>query len=356
MNQTRRAILAGGGSLLCSGCLRLASDQQSNEPADPTSTPEQTMRQSDDIDLQFPSGVSETGVTSDLLDRHRQNLRGTSFRSTIEWISPGDHLVQEYLVDPPAMLLMSEFRDDKRSVSIYTPDDFETAISRAENQNDTVYSTHPSQSFTDMADVSSPLRQHVDAAEFRPTGQTEYEGKAVIKLTATSVANPDDLGPFEQGDTYDGQLLVTELGTVVRSRIRIEYPDSDTDYLYESTLSDIRSTSVSQPQWAETAVKRAPEFDIGFTKDRSAVRLELAGGATLDGPISVSAWEGGTGTNIGTKLEEGLERGDTVYLGRRADERLDVFAEPPSSTVQLAKYLKLKLWAGITLYEDMIEA
>lgn len=354
-------MLAAAGTLLSAGCLRMAGN--GNGGGDEGGGGDEP-----ELDAsEYPPGVSEDGVSEELAFEHQRNLLESSYQHDLRWDSMNRSETYEFAVDGRRVRSRETVgfdgpSDDDREVSRYTTDGFDTSVTRVERGGRTYYSVAPTAGPRVEPNGFGRFHDHIRGADYRPTGTATHEGEAVFELSATEVTDHRIVSRYTHHDTverYDGRLLATRAGTVVAAAITVEYEgarDDERDEVIETELTGLGSTTVEEPAWTDAAAERAPRFDAAFERDRTVVRLEHVGGDGVPVPVSVAAHEGGSGTNVGTRIEAGFEPGEVVYLGRKPGEGdLTVFEERPDSTEQLEKYLRVSLWAGVELYETLLE-
>lgn len=361
MHQSRRTVLAAAGTLLSAGCLRMAGSGngggkgEGNEDAPRLDASE------------YPPGVSEDRVSEELAFEHERNLLGLNYHHDIQWDSMNRSETFEFAVDGPRVrsfetVSFGGHSDSGRELSRYSTDEFDTSVTRIKKAGRTYYSVAPTAGPRVDPSLFGHFYDHLRGGDYHPTGTASHGGVPVFKLAATTVSDHRVISKYTHHDTvaqYDGRLLTTKAGTIVGAAITVAYEgarEDERDEVIETELTDMGSTTVEEPAWTDAAAERAPRFDAAFERDRTVVRLEHIGGDGVPVPVSVSAHEGGSGSNVGTRIESGFEPGGVVYLGRKPGERdLTAFDERPDSTEQLEKYLRVGLWAGVELYETLLE-
>lgn len=361
MHQSRRTMLAVAGTLLSTGCLRMAGN--GNGGGDGESS-----RDEPELDAsEYPPGVSEEGVNEELAFEHERNLLDSSYHHDVRWDSMNRSETYEFAVDGQRVrsfetVTFDRAAEDDREVSRYTTDAFDTSVTRVKQGSQTYYSVAPTARPRIKQTLFDHFRNHLRGADFRATGTASHGGESVFELVATTVSDHRVISMYTHHNKvaqYDGRLLTTKGGTIVDAAINVAYEgarEDEGDEVINTEFTDVGSTTIKEPTWTDAAAERASRFDATFERDRTIVRLEHVGGDGVPVPVSVSAYEGGNGSNLGTRIESGFKPGEVVYLGREPGERdLTAFDERPDSTEQLEKYLRVGLWAGVELYETLLE-
>lgn len=365
MRQTRRTVLGLLGGGFSAGCLRMA-----DSPSDTSDASDSTPG----LDgMEYPPGITDGEVTERIADTHFRALDGAAYTywtkdRTSEYVREYSYAVdgtESHVTGTQtqrdARIVDGHTVDRELDIELYTTDWFETALTRSSTPARVQYSDVPRQDFIEAPDAQGDFILHARTAEYEPTGTAVHDGEPVIEATATSVSEPRQL-PTLSGNTdlesYDGRMLITEDGVVVKSSVTIKFRDASNDEpeVYEMAITDREATTVDRPAWADEATAKAPQFDVAYQDDRSIVRIEHVGGDAVTGTIWVLAWEDGSGRNIGTDIEGGLAPGETVYLTQpRVGHDLVSSRTVPEPGEQLAPYLRVNMYADIIIYRGVIE-
>jgi hypothetical protein len=369
---TRRGLLALGGTVLGSGCLRLtgggSADSTTERDADPnegkTADAETESGSSEDemdddgalangpLD-DFPPGVDEDAVHESLAATHDSILKRTSF--TMEWVTdPNTNLERRVFAveGGRTSITVDSPQFEKTTESFVTP---ERTYRKVVYEGQTLYQVSDEPlSWADQSSGKYTIRTHIEAGAYRPTETVERDGTPYLRLEADEFAEPTailNVNDPEDVSAYRGQMLVREDGVVVEFQSTIEYAGNRNTRRTVIEISDIGETSVSAPSWTEQAASREPTFEATMADDRSYIALEHVGGDAVRAPIRIACYEGGTGTNLRSRIESGISKGETLYFTLDTENsKLARHSEPPTKVdQQFAEYVEMEVSAGVHL-------
>ncbi|WP_435100258.1 hypothetical protein [Halorubrum sp. N11] len=308
--------------------------------------------ETDSTDL--PPGVNQDGVTTSIVRHHEQTLAGERFDSSFVSVqSSGDTMVEErvtYEYDDTTFVTERSFRGSM--VRVYV-EDGDVSLQQAQTDSGVLYSdAEPALAILVSPLLSNQLFTHFDAASYVPTEWVDHDGESLLKAVAEDA---DDLSrlplirsPEDVVDFY-GEALLTEDGVIRRLRVEIEKTSSDPESV-EITFDPVDDASPVDPEWINEGREKVSRFDVSLINGGTAVELSHVGGNAPSDYLQVSAWEGGSGTNIGPDFTDGFAAGRTAYLARTEGTGLQIHDEPVSGD-KLETPLKISLWSSIELLE-----
>lgn len=367
---TRRGLLALGGTVLASGCLRLTGGGSSDSTTERDASGDETERSrtesgdsSDEMDDDgvlangplddFPPGVDEDAVHEALAVTHDSILKRTSF--TMEWVTDPNTRPERrvFAVEGDRTSITFDSPQFEKTVEAFiTP---ERTYHRVVYEGQTLYDASDEQLWwANESTGKYTVETHVKAGAYRPTGTVERDGTPYLRIEADEFAEPSAIlnvsGP-EDVSAYRGRMLVREDGLVVEFQSTIEYAGNRNTRRTVIGISDVGSTSVSAPSWTDKAASREPTFEATMADDRSYIALEHVGGDGIRAPVEISGYEGGTGTNLRSRIESGISEGETVYFTLdKENKKLALHAEAPRNVdSQFAEHVKMEVWAGVHL-------
>lgn len=302
----RRAVLGALASSIGTGCLRFTEGG-----ATPVGTP----------DVEYPTGLTATGVESILLDAHASALVDTSFASSL--LKRHATTLQERMVDvrvgSNAIRATIEEDGTAEAFGMRSGSDM---VWRQRHAGSWVYGRErdPLTQKRVLSGMTDRLRPIIAAGSFgRPKPRTDDNGNRYFHIVATDLdrrggqALADRLG-FDRvtdidlrGDVSPQSILVTLAGDLTFHR-------SDEAILIhvEFETVEIGGTTVAQPGWAETARTRAPEIEAAIIADRRAIRFVHFGGDPVvpRATVVVNEYEGRGYTE--QELDAPLRPGDRL--------------------------------------------
>lgn len=326
--------------------------ENSSSGDDPDGNTNDDTTETDSADL--PPGVNEDGVTTSIVSHHEQVLAGERFDSSFVSVqSSGDTMVEErvtYEYDDTTFVTERSFRDSV--IRVYV-EDGDVILQQAQTDSGVLYSdAEPALAILVTPLLSNQLFTHFDAASYVPTEWVDHDGESLLKAVAEDaddlsrlplIRSPEDVVDFH------GEALLTEDGVIRRLRVEIEKTSSDPE-LVEITFDPADDAPPVDPDWVDEGREKVSRFDVSLINDGTAVELSHTGGNAPVDYLQVSAWEGGSGTNIGPDFTDGFGAGRTAYLARTEDTRMIIHGEPVTGN-ELETPLQIRLWSGIKLLE-----
>lgn len=186
----------------------------------------------------------------------------------------------------------------------------------------------------------------------------EIDGTLTVQYDVESVADSTTLEQLVHADSVEdatGSAFVTEDGVLKRFSYDIEYGahgESMSETL-ETTYRDIGDTTVTEPDWAETARAEGRQFTATKTDD-GYLELELANGDSISAGSNVDiSIPSGHGNQ---QLSEALTVGDRIVVG--ADDAglsIEINDTPDSSSGIDTHHLYLHIRSdGLPIYDGSI--
>lgn len=315
----RRGYLTILGGTLLAGCTGGSSDQAGTDtPAStPTSTPPPTSTLTLG-DVEFPDGVTEERVTTDLLTSHQQIVLGESY--TIEWERVWEDRIRRTTIEVGTdSVHQRQVSSNASSKSFYK--DSSGGYGRANGGEYYFETTEP----IDRDDIARffDVRDHLGAGNYAPTGVVPGEDGPLIEARATDASVGERLRQYgiESIESYSGSLYVAPDGRIVRWTYEWEFARGDQtrseEFTYET--SGVGATTVSEPDWLATAQDRAYAFTLRAPEDGSdyvAVDVEGGSGGL---PSNVYARIYNQGQGVGRPVDVSVDGGDTLYLALAGD-------------------------------------
>lgn len=229
-------------------------------------------------------------------------------------------------------------------------------LKQAETDSGVLYSdTDPTLGMLVSPRLSGRLSAHFSAATYVPTEWVEDAGETLLRAVADNGTDLSRLPLIRSPKAvteFHGEALITQNGVVRQLRVDVKKADRDPESV-ELRFDPINNTPLETPAWVDTGQEQITEFAVSLINDGTAVKLSHTGGRAPSEYLQVSAYEGGTGTNIGPDFTDGFPAEHTAYLARTEESGLQIFDEPVSGTV-LETPLDIRLWSGITLFETTL--
>lgn len=323
----RRALLGVGGSLLGTGCLRLTGGNSTptetatdtpTETASATATPEPTDSPTEEPDtptateaFDYPSGVSEAGVTEAAILEHQSNLLETSATVNFSLVNENERTIR---FDQSDRLVIENAGDFLR----YT--DGSRTFSRLTRYEQTVYGLVDDVRYDlsgERVTATRTLGGLIGGANWAATGVTTEDGRRFAQIEADTITDPQSLA---RSDTYfpenstvsalSGDGLVTEDGTIIELTTTLGFEDGETEAVGVD-IGEIGATSVEEPSWADTAREQAPRVTAQTVDDGQYIEVSHEGGQTVEPTTTVEvAFESGLYRARVSRFESGT----TLYL------------------------------------------
>lgn len=336
---TRRSLLGLTAAGLTTGCLRLSqeSDQEapSGDESDSSGQPsqdspdgtesDQQVESTDTGGIDYPTGVSEDGVTSQLLLEHRARISGEPVTVTeTESREFDDRTVRRRIGDDGVHVV--------ESVAGNTIEQWfggGEKLARAAFSSETVYAHVPGEEIDyQFFTATDRIGGFLKTGNFRPTGTATEDGTTYVALEADDTES-NELAMQRGADqvtAFEGAALVSEDGLVRRIQVSFTVTgDREESARVEIETTDVGETTVSEPDWTATAAERAPKFDVTPVDDGKFLELTHTGGDGIPLETAVGMFQptpdGGQYHGI---IEGGIPSGTKGYLYKKAPGELGI--------------------------------
>ncbi|MDR5673160.1 hypothetical protein RH858_08355 [Halalkaliarchaeum sp. AArc-GB] len=360
----RRRILGTVLPFSLVGCLRLTeTDESTTEPAE-TPTPEPTesvapgqteenltektpTEESEgetEGELEYPTGLSEDGVSPILADNHASSLRDESF--VLELLNHAHHAAELKLVrvDPERAHVTVT-----GEAEIYYRDGRTEELWRQYHGGEQYYgmpNRDPSWSGIGIGSLvdHKTLRVLLDTVSYDNVSVEERDGEQVFRIAGDTLEDPERLedGLYINRPTdASAEGYVTQKGIVRSLAVEVIYTEDESETLGEVRyeMGNIGNVTVLEPEWAETAEERAPELSAALSEDQTYVRIVHEGGQNLPPETLVDNTANEGDVVIGRELTDG----DTHTSGRLTAKTgylwIHLPRKVPSSTRESSKYV-----------------
>lgn len=323
----RRALLAGLGTGVVSGCLRLSgngdgggNDGGSESTADGGQST--SVDGSGSSDVEYPVGLSAEGANSFLYSTHVEALRETSFHvqwtkldrshSTTKW-------KKEYRADTDGAI-GNWIRNPGGPVEIYRYPG--GSFWREELGDRYSYGKDVKPDWYRTVLWGVEINSLMEALSWNAPERINGSGPAVWEVTAAGVETPSTVPGYHQGRLLSvdmGTLRVDERGIIrsVRAGYRIEEDDGrEFEYEIRYSVDSVGAVSVDEPDWLGTARDRRPRATAELTDDKRFVRFTIEDGNRIEADSRISIFRIPQPGKTVIQLDAPLEPGEPAYLYR----------------------------------------
>lgn len=305
--------------LVLAGCNGIAGSNEATETTieeTTAETPTETTQPAPTLDdVDFPPGVSESSVSTDLVSAHSLSLSGESFTVDTEVSFGSSTSVTTTKVADGTALATTE---NDRGERVQWANDSAT-YSRVTENGETSYATG-SQTF-DRERFMQYYRMEtfVEAGAYEPTEVVVRDETPLIRIEATETddaAAIQDRYGAESVESFESTMLVDEDGRIHEMETTFTYDqDGRTNtQTVAMTTRDVGETSVERPDWVATAADQATTVDVSRTDDDQFVAVEHTGGSAIRAGAFLSVSHPSADERYETRLETDLEEGQTLYL------------------------------------------
>lgn len=359
------------------GCLRLEDGGGGGEPGTRTTTdgssttsgepetktteepaPEETTA---DPQADYPSGVSEDGVTPVAVQSHFVELADVPVTVKTKYM----HRQSTAKLSPNATRVSPE-----EGVDVYVADG--RTYKRYDVNDQTIWGYRdgvPADYERSVLAGEDVMRGLVRGCAFRPTGRNLEDGETVFNVAADEV---------EDADAFEGTRRIARFfresefpirsvsgsGTISADGVITELTaflagDGDSGEFSVET-SAVGSTRVSEPDWASTAKAERAQFESSFAADRNYVAVEQVGGQSIDTSFlrcEVDAYDD-TGYYDGTydgSFDGSIETGDRLYLYKTGEQTSDGSQEVGVTKNERPTDSPAEPWSGETRFNVQID-
>ncbi|SDF75475.1 hypothetical protein SAMN04488067_10839 [Halorubrum xinjiangense] len=328
----RRYILASAAaaSISLAGCSGSAPDEStspngsgdgSNTEEDEDGSETQSEESEDSTpslgEFAYPTGTDRSGVDAgELFNTHESTLVDagslTLDQERVD-IFDGNEFSRTLTNEFEANNISVGLTEDGETEQFWSPADEDVAYVRLESGFDQAYR---------VDERAPPAAEVTGLNEFnRYLTEVEWgEATEVVEVadgygvTYESVGYSDRLS-FGEMEEFDAAITVSESGYVSDLEYaQTEDRNGDTVEIdAESAVMAVGETTVEEPDWAETAREEGVRFDVTFTDDGTAFRLELTNGDEVSTEARVRLRDGRGSAS--RNLSQALSVGDVLFVG-----------------------------------------
>lgn len=316
----------------------------------PTETPTETTRPAPTLDdVEFPPGVSETGVSADLLTAHTLSLSGESFTVDVETTVNGDASVTTIRVaDGTALATTATPRGERVAWT-----NGSGTYSRATENGETSYAVGAETFDRERFSQTRRMETFVEAGAYEPTEVVVRNGTPLVRIEATGL---DDATTIERQygadsvESFDATLLVDEDGRIREMRTSLTLVRGDGTVTQSTTITthSVGETTVERPDWTATAAEQATTVDVSRTDDGEFVAIEHTGGSAIEAGAFLTLSIASDDSHYDTQLETDLEEGETLYLYVENGRLQQSVGERPADAdpATLSGFIHVSAYAG----------
>lgn len=342
----RRTVLSGLPPVALAGCMRLQEGEDAQDDTGDNRV-QSTDNSDDDRDgggngenegyngenddqnggsntndeVDYPTGLDEDGVSPMLASAHSRELTDHSFTGSfwVENLTSGWDAGRtiSYTEDKVSLFI------ENRGIEYYFSGEQEWWRQQWGGQY--VYgqaeyeSRSPPRIEPETVTFGEVLESFIRGCSFDPPVIESEQGPRIFTATATAVDQPAAFQEVYHGtgdvESADATLEVDSDG-IIRSfggEFQAVKNGESQLAIAEVQVTDIDETSVSEPDWVETATDRSPRFDAAIGDDGSHVVISHGGGdpvpAELEAALSTPNHDA-----FGAIVHTSLEVGDSLYL------------------------------------------
>ena len=325
-------LLGLGGS---AGCLRLTSPENqaattgstATEPptdartAEPEATDPPTERETEasSDEVEYPPGVSAEEVSDTLVLSHRQAVAEQSYTVETQYM-----FERRTTRSGDAGLLVTA----DRGPDVFVADGrmyqrFTAGSETFYDYRDEVLREYSRDALTGIG----VLRGLIGGCDFAPVGTQTVDGETLVLIEADTVtdsrtlAGADSISRYFRESEFPLELgsasgVVTQDG-IIRELSALLQGDGDSGESLVRT-TDIGSTSLSTPEWTDTAREQEPQFEATLVDDGRYIRVEQVAGQSISVEMEIDAYDGRD--YYQGQYAEPTSPGTTLFLYKTDDE------------------------------------
>ena len=373
--RTWLATVGTVGSIAISGCTgsdntdetdnRDDPDDSNNETDDEASTNDASETKSPLESFAYPEYASQDGISAaDLVSAHFESIRdeGSVTVSTVDELTVDGHSSEtttEVKISGDGIRLSED--GNRRSIEQWTEHGTDRELLKRESGFQTVYQIANGRLNERRALSERTVSGLAEVASFgAATSVVEIEGVSAARYDITEVSESGSTyGSRFTGDEVEdvtGSFFVTEEGIVkrVQYELTVMYDGREHVDTTELTYTDVGSTTVTEPDWTETARQEGREFDATVTDD-GYVAFELVNGNPISDGVTLSVHAAaGSGE---TTLPASIDVGDRLVVALSRDGLSAAVNEKPAANSNFdGNHLSLSLRTRqLVVYENDFE-
>lgn len=321
----RRTVVGAIAPLSLAGCLRLQEDAGVDDGSDDTGgggggdDPGSGSDDDPGDELSYPTGLSDDGISTVLADAHRNAVtqQGAAVDIRREELSHA-HDGFHWRLDVDGDEALGEI-DWTNTPTVTMHFASHSGYWRGRVGGEPTYGRHRRGNRSDLgfAMRTDELQAVLRAADWdRPEAD---EDAGVFRVSTDAIdderllidtVDGESLESLSGSCTVDGEGIIRELD------VEYEFIYQDQLFLNRFTIrsEDIGAVSVSDPEWFDTAVDRAPEMTATLVEDGQFVELSHEGGNPISSQADIAIDGEVEGDLGGVQLTQPIEAGETVYL------------------------------------------
>ncbi|OYR74770.1 DUF7537 family lipoprotein [Halorubrum ezzemoulense] len=233
-----------------------------------------------------------------------------------------------------------EVTENGETERVWSPADEDVAYVRMESGFEQAYRVDERAPPTDEVTGLSEFRRYISEVEWGAATEL-VETAGGLGVVYESVGYSERLS-FGEMREFDASITVSDSGFVSQ----LEYDQTELQggetiaFDVTAAITAVGDTSVDEPDWADAAREQGVRFDVAFTDDGTAFRVEMTGGddVSRDARIRLRDERG----SASSRLSEPLSVGDVLFVGLSESGGLLIDeSEAPAEARPLAGDLRL---------------
>ncbi|WP_281194905.1 hypothetical protein [Halorubrum sp. F4] len=374
---TRRSLLVSSAALTTAlaGC----SGNESAEPSD-NSDEEETSGEEESSDpseqeeeetsddstpslseFEYPEGATQDGIAGEqLYATHESTLTGagslTLTRDRTD-VFDGNEFSETSSNKFDSNSIYREVEQSDGTEYIWAPESESVSYVQVESGFDQTYRIDNQQPDTNEVTGLRQFRQYLTATEWGGAEEiVETANGFAATYTSTGVRNPERINFGGEIDEYEASIAVTDSGFVtdLSFDLTVTFDGTTQGRRLTATVENVGETTVSEPDWGDTAREDGFQFDISLIEGGSAFEMELVNGGEVpsDTRIRLRSDQG----DGGQRVPSALSVGDQLYLGLSDTNELLIDTEQvPDGVTQLNGRTTVRLRLSSRLLFEHVE-
>lgn len=373
---TKRSLLVSSAALTTAlaGCSGNESTEPSNtsdeeeppEEGSSDSAEEEEKETSDDStpslsEFAYPEGATQDGIAGEqLYATHESTLTGagslTLTRDRTD-VFDGNEFSETSSNKFDSNSIYSEVEQSDGTEYIWAPASESVSYVQVESGFEQNYRIDNQQPDTNEVTGLRQFRQYLTATEWGASEEiVETANGFAATYTSTGVRNPERINFGGEIDEYEASIAVTDSGFVTELSfdLTVTFDGTTQEQRLTATVENVGETTVSEPDWGDTAREDGLQFDISLIEGGSAFEMELLNGGEVpsDTRIRLRSDQG----DGGKRVPSALSVGDRLYLGLSDTNELLVDTEQvPDGVTQLNGRTTVRMRLSSLLLFDHVE-
>ncbi|WP_436343911.1 DUF7537 family lipoprotein [Natronorubrum sp. FCH18a] len=363
MHRRRLLALAGTVSTVAVAGCTSSDDSEEDEPTESTDETQEADSETSLDDFEFPEHASREGIDAvHITDEHLNTIQdsGSVTVSRSSEREFGRHSNEEHLEAQlsRAGIRATWDRGDYEEATWTEIGDSRGLIRRDGGFQETFQITSEAPHTSEILGEHT-LELFAEGFSFgEAEAAVEIDGSLTAQYDVESVADSTTVERLVHADSIDdatGSVFVTEDGTLKRYSYDIEFDahGESRSQSIETTYFDIGETTVTEPDWAETARAEGRQFTATKTDD-GYLELELANGDSISAGSNVDISTPAGHEN--QQLSEALTVGDRIVMGAdSAGLSIEINGTPDSSSGIDTRHVYLHIRSdGLPIYDGSV--